>query len=385
MEQIAMLHVLNRDRGRNPAADGAVSAGHFERTILMHLKTILSVGLLAIASHTSSAHAQDANVGVMSFSFDAAHRERLVQSLIFYPAENGGMPEWTGDNAVFKGVRLQREAKPLRAAHPLLVISHGSGGNAQGLAWLAKRLALEGYIVAVPNHQGSTSADSTPETTIPAVWERPADLTRLIDAMSASGSVKALFDENDITAIGFSLGGVATLKLAGVTFDAGKLADFCDAQPDSMGCPWLAKGNALIPGHVDLRKIDARKFNTSSPDQRFKRIVAIDPGFAPAVNMESLGGVSAQVQIINLGDEDTMPEGVDARHIASAIPQGRHELVTGASHFDFLPECKTFGWFLIWLEGDDPVCSQTGHRARSEIHEEAAEKILSFLKVARGV
>jgi predicted dienelactone hydrolase len=351
----------------------------------MNIKSIFSASLLAIAACASSALAGDTAVGVMSFTFDAAHRDRLVQSMIFYPAEKGGLPEWTGDNAVFKGVRLQREAKPVRGAHPLIVISHGSGGNAAGLSWLAKRLAAEGYVVAIPNHQGSTSGDSTPETTIPAVWERPADLSRMIDAITASPSIGALFDKNDITAIGFSLGGVAALKLAGVTFNAGKLAEFCDAEPDAIGCPWLAKGNALIPGHVDLYKIDAGKFNAASPDPRFGRIVAIDPGFAPAVNIESLTGVSAQVQIINLGEADAMPEGVDARHIASAIARGRHDLVTGASHFDFLPECKAFGWFLIWLEGDDPVCSQTGDRPRSDIHEEAARKILSFLKEARGV
>jgi predicted dienelactone hydrolase len=351
----------------------------------MIFKNLLSASLLTVALHVPLAHAEAARVGVMSFSFDAAHRDRLVQSLIFYPTEKGGMPEWTGDNAVFKGVRLQRDAKPERAAHPLLVISHGSGGNAAGMAWLAEKLASQGYVVAIPNHQGSTSADSTPETTIPAVWERPADLSRLVDAMIASPSVSVLFDQNNITAIGFSLGGVAALKLAGVTFDAEKLAEFCDAQPDAIGCPWLAKGNALIPGHVDLHKVDAGKFNASSPDKRFKRIVVIDPGFAPAVGTESLTRVSTPVQVINLGDADAMPEGVDARHIASAIPNGGHELVAGASHFDFLPECKAFGWFLIWLEGDDPVCSQTGSRARSEIHEEAARRILLFLKVSRGV
>ena len=227
----------------------------------MTFKSAITAGAAALAVLAASANAEEKRVGAMSFTFDAAHRDRLVQSIIFYPAEGGGYPEWLGDNAVFKGVRVQRDAKPVRRKHPLIVISHGSGGNASNLTWLAKRLAEHGFVVAIPNHQGSTSSDSTPQTTIPAVWERPADISKLLDAISASASVGALADISDVTALGFSLGGLTALSLAGAQVHAEGLARYCDDYPASMECLWFDKGNALIPGHVDLHAIDAGRFD----------------------------------------------------------------------------------------------------------------------------
>lgn len=346
----------------------------------MIFRSILLAGSLVLGCLVSPAGAEPRAVGVMGFSFDAPHRERLVQSLLFYPAEAGGMPEWVGDNAVFRGIPLRRDAKPERAKHPLVVVSHGSGGSAANLTWLASRLAGAGFVVAVPNHQGSTSGDSKPETTIPAIWERPADISRLLDAIAASPAVGALVDGSNITALGFSLGGATMLTLAGAELRAGRLAQFCDENPETIGCPWLAKGNLLIPGHVDLHRIDSERFNAAYPDPRIKRFVAIDPAFVPALEIETIKRISAPVQIINLGSAETFPTGLNAEHIAGAISSSEYQTVTGANHFDFLGECKRLGWFYIWMEGDDPVCTEEGSRTRGEIHDEIAGKVLAFLR-----
>ncbi len=346
----------------------------------MNLKSLFTASFLVISSLTSITHAETPAVGVMNFTFDATHRDRLVQSLVFYPASKGGYPEFLGDNAVFKGVRVQRDARPEQTSHPLVIVSHGSGGNAANLAWLAHALTEQGFVVVIPNHQGSTSADSTPETTIPAVWQRPADMSRLLDAIAASPSMGKLVDMSDVTALGFSLGGLTVLSLAGVQMEADKLAAFCDANPDNpMGCAWFAKGNALIPGNVDLHKIDKSRFNAAYPDTRIKRVIAIDPSFPVAFNQLSLKSAGVPVQFINLGNQDTIPEGVRADQVALAMPDARHVRVADANHFDFLAECKSFGWFYIWMEGDDPVCTKTSNNSRAELHDDITQKIMEFL------
>ena len=217
------------------------------------------------------------------------------------------------------------------------------------------------------------------------MWERPADISALLDEIAASPSVSGLVDENDISALGFSLGGAVALNLGGVRFKADALAAFCEENKEAIGCPWLAKGNELIPGHVDLRKIDAERFGAAYPDARIRRIIAVDPGFAPAIDPASLSAVTAQVQIINLGDAGEMPKGLNTAHISKAIARSRYDSIAGADHFDFLPECKPLGWFYIWMEGDDPICSQSSGGSRAKVHEIAAQKILSFLKAGRGV
>ncbi len=327
-----------------------------------------------------SATAQAAEIGVINFTFDAPNRDRIVQALVTFPAEGGGFPESVGDNPVFKGVMLRRDAKPERKRHPLIIFSHGSGGNAANASWLTKRLAEEGYVVIAPSHQGSTSGDSRPETTIPATWERKRDMSALLNAIEHSPSLGRLVDLNNVTAIGFSLGGHTVLGLVGAELRAKSLAANCDSDAAAPGCTWLKQGNYLIKGHVDLHKIDESKFNTRYVDPRIKRVIAIDPAFVPAYDAQSIKEIHVPVGLINLGSPGKVPAGIDAEPLANLVTSAQFARVENSDHFSFLAECKMFGGLMIWMEGDDPVCSETSNRARADIHTELAEKVIAQLK-----
>jgi predicted dienelactone hydrolase len=322
--------------------------------------------------------------GVMNMTYDAPGRDRLVQALVTYPSAGGGRVEMNGDNAIFKGVKMQRDALPERKKHPLAILSHGSGGNAAGLAWLSNKLADEGYVVIAPNHQGSTSGDSTPETTIPATWLRKSDMTALLDAVAASPSLNEIVSMQDITAIGFSLGGQTVLGLAGARLDADAMAKMCNVSPKPPGCDWLDRGNALIKGHVDLRAIDKATFNAGYMEPRIKQVIAIDPAFVPAYDEQSLKEISVPVGLINLGSKWEIMSGVDATPIAGNTPGAQLDQVPGADHFSFLPECKWLGAILIWWEGDDPVCTEPSDTPRAKLHEVIWSKIAALLKRNRA-
>lgn len=345
-------------------------------TMFNTIKYTIAASAIAATLATASA----ADVGVMNFTFDAPHRDRLVQALVTYPAEGSGMRESTGDNAVFKGVPLLRDANPKRKQHPLVILSHGSGGSYGSVSWLAKALSEEGYVVIAPNHQGSTSGDSTPETTIPATWLRKQDMTALLDAVAQSPSLASMVDTENISAIGFSLGGQTVLGLVGVELRAKALAANCDGDQPAPGCVWLKQGNAAIPGHVDLHEIDEIKFNARYLEPRIKNVVAIDPAFVPAYDFQSIEAVHVPVALINLGLPDEVPAGINAEPLAKHFPSVKFTRVEGANHFSFLAECKWYGGLLIWWEGDDPVCSANGDRSRSEVHDEIARKIVNFLQ-----
>ena len=322
-------------------------------------------------------------VGVMNFTFDAPQRERLVQALVWYPAINIGRIEYVGDNAVFKGTAANRDAMPESIKHPLIILSHGSGGNAAGLGWISERLAAEGYVVIAANHQGATSGDSTPETNV-KIWEPPQDMSSMLDAISASPALQRIVDFNNITAIGFSMGGHTALALAGVKARVAAFAQFCDDHKDSPNCIWFDRGNELIKGHVDLHRLDPTQFEKNLSDKRVGRVIAIDPGVAQALDSSSLGAVTVPTLLINLGQSEAIPLGVRAEQIAKAIPHARYETVAGANHFSFLSECKALGWAYVMMEGDDPVCTEVGARSRAEIHEEIAGKIVAFLNGAKS-
>jgi predicted dienelactone hydrolase len=376
--QIAFAYVLDHDQGRFLRAILAKVKLPTSQELTMTIKNIIRTAAFILTFGTAYA----GEVGVMNFTFDTPQRDRLVQALVWYPAMNGGHIEYVGDNAVFKGTEVKRDAVPDGAKHPLIIFSHGSGGNAAGLGWISERLAAEGYVVIAANHQGSTSGDSTPETNV-KIWEQPQDVSSMLDAISASPALQRIVDFSDISAIGFSIGGHTVLALAGATAEAGVFAKFCDDNKDSPNCIWFDRGNDLIKGHVDLHKLDPSLFAKNLTDNRIDRVVAIDPGIAPAMNAKSLSTISAATLLINLGEGEAIPLGVRADQIAKTIPHARYETIAGANHFSFLAECKALGWAFIMMEGDDPVCTESA-RSRREIHEEIAGKILAFLNGAKS-
>ena len=341
-------------------------------------QTIASIACAATFLTLAGASARAADAGVANFTFNAAHRDMPVQALIWYPAQSGGFPEEVGDDPVFQGTPARRGAVPEPGKHQLVVLSHGAGGNAANLGWLSARLVHEGYIVAAPNHPGSTSGDSRPETNIKG-WERPQDVTALLDAIAASKGLQRLVDVNNVTAMGFSMGGYTALALGGARVAASDYAKYCDDHAAAMDCAWFDHGNDYIKGHVDLRKVDAAAFGTSYEDVRVTRVVAIDPGFAQAYVKDSLAKMSVPAFVLNLGTGQKIPLGVEGGRIAAAIPHATYATVDGANHFTFLGLCKTFGWVFLMMEGDDPVCTEVSERRRSGMHDEIAEKIIGFL------
>ena len=86
--------------------------------------------------------------------------DRPLATAIWYPAAPGSREsEWRV--GIFNAGWNARKA-PLSAAtakRPLIVLSHGTGGGAAGMAWLAETLASNGYIVAAVNHHGNTAAE----------------------------------------------------------------------------------------------------------------------------------------------------------------------------------------------------------------------------------
>ena len=379
MYQIAFAYVLDHDQGRYAQAFRARLKLQTTQELPMTITNIIRTAAFMLTFGT--AHAGE--VGVMNFTFDAPQRHRLVQALVWYPSIRGGHIENIGDNAVFKGTVANRDAVPDGVKHPLIILSHGSGGNAAGLGWISERLAAEGYVVIAANHQGSTSGDSTPETNV-KIWEPPQDMSSTLDAISASPALQRIVDVNNTTAIGFSMGGHAVLALAGATAKVDAFAQFCDDHKDSPNCIWFDRGNDLIKGHVDLHKLDPLQFEMNLSDKRIGRVIAIDPGVAQALNSKSLSAISVPTLLVNLGEGEAIQLGIRADQIAKSIPHARYETIVGANHFSFLAECKALGWAFVMMEGDDPVCTETSARSRAELHEEIAGKVLAFLNGAKS-
>jgi len=103
--------------------------------------------------------------GVRTVSLQGAAGRGMVVEL-WYPAVAGAPAGGTHDTMLRDGATrivlrgaACRDAPPAPGEWPLVILSHGYPGNRHLMAHLGKALAGHGFLVASPDHPGSTYAD----------------------------------------------------------------------------------------------------------------------------------------------------------------------------------------------------------------------------------
>jgi predicted dienelactone hydrolase len=308
---------------------------------------------------------------------EVTHRSVQLSVHLWYPTTSTGTPELIGQNALFYGAYVYRNADAPAQALPLVVISHGSGGNAPGLSWLAADLANKGMIVVATNHPGTTSGDSDPFQTV-NVWERPQDMTALIDYVLDTKPNGILADPDRIATLGFSLGGHSALSLSGIEVSKDRFITYCEENAGLIDCGWMQEAG------VDFAAIDADLYEQSNKDPRVMATVAVDPALPLAVKRDGTANLDTEPLIINLGDIADVPAAMRADTVAAQTEGATFVTIPGAWHFSFLAECSGLGNIIIGVAGDDNICSDQGMRDRGIIHTELQALIGDFLSDRLG-
>lgn len=166
------------------------------------LKTISTFALILLLI---AAVAQADGTGFRMTSVDPGGTRPLNVAL-WYPTGDSDTVEMVGENRVFYGIPVLEDATPQAGPFPLVVLSHGYGGSWRNLNWLAGELVSAGYVVAAPDHPGTTTFNRDP-IQAGTLWERPRDLSRTIEAVLTDPSFAGQIDPARIAAIGHSLGG----------------------------------------------------------------------------------------------------------------------------------------------------------------------------------
>ncbi len=321
-------------------------------------------------------------VGVQKISVVSPTRDRAMAVTVWYPSKGDGRNGMDGENPIFENSVVSRNATIEPGRYPLVLVSHGSGSRADAMGWIAVELAKAGFIVAGPNHPGTTSGDSTPAAT-PKIWERTQDLSEIITALSADSRLKSSIDTARIGAIGFSLGGSTVMELAGGRADLDAYKRYCETEPQMMDCTWFRGGRGFAGGEevavepLDLATIDKARFERSNRDPRVNGAVLVDLGLASAFKPDSVKAIDIPLAFINLGSEGQIPAAVYAPPLAKLAPNATYVRVDKADHFSFLPVCKPGAIDFLKKVGEpDPICNDTG-RPRADIHRELSGLIVT--------
>lgn len=314
-------------------------------------------------------------IGFREVTLTDTSQQRPLHVALWYPTTATAPLQTSAENPVFQGIATIKDASPTGSAHPLVLLSHGYRGNWRNLNWLVSSLVEQGYIVAAPDHPGTTTFDQRPVEAA-KLWERPHDLSRVIDRLTSDHTLAGTVDSQRIAAIGHSLGGWTVTALAGARYSAQRYLEECRLHPNPRLCA-LAPELGITPEHQGPLGADLR-------DPRVKAVISLDLGFAQGFTPESLSTMKTPILVLGAGENIAdMPleeeSGYLNAHLAS--PPSRFQVLADASHFSFMQVCKPGAVALLKKEapGDEIICRDGEAGDRQAIHRQVAKLIGDFL------
>ena len=237
-------------------------------------------------------------------------RGRVLSVMLWYPAAPaaGAKPELYARQLTPDGMLaldLTTEGIAVAGApatpgrSPLVIISHGFGGWAGGMTYLAENLASKGYVVASIDHadgQGGSAGAAGRLRVAGTIVNRARDQQAVIAAFVAraadpTDAIGRRIDAADIALIGYSMGGFGALATAGAAYDR------------------TAPSLAPLGGALDDQTVRVA-------DPRLKAVVAIAPwGGQPAFRAWSPAGIAGMTvpSLFIAGDHDDVaqyPDGI---------------------------------------------------------------------------
>lgn len=295
-----------------------------------------------------------ADTGLVVKRISAAHHARTMEMAVFYPG-SGGTPSVLGENGVFHGIAVGENATLSPGKHPLVLLSHGWGGNFRRMGWLSKGLVDRGAIVVAVNHPNSTTGELDNLLALDH-WTRAQDLSAALDDVLADPAFASAVDATRISALGFSYGGWTALSLGGLTGKRDGLDAFCSdpAKPISHCADILKAG-------IKIADIDRGRWEASYKDRRITAVAAIDPALTWGLGAGNTTQLDVPVLLIGLGTGQDRLHATDTSATGSAFeslfPAAQVETIAPASHFTALGLCKPEGEAILADEKDDPVCT----------------------------
>lgn len=338
------------------------------KTISLLLATILSAVPLA-------AQAEGFRPAMTTLTIADPDGGRDLEGLLWYPTEADGPMTDDFESKVWAGTPVVKDADPANGRFPLLVLSHGMYGNARNQAWLAGALAKQGYIVAAISHPGTSTWSRDPDLTR-QLWERPKDISRVIDHATTSPDLSQHVDPDRIFMAGHSLGGFTAVALAGGRYDAAKLKRFCDATPGELAC------GILKDWKIAQTAADRSEMEADLSDPRIKAFAVFDLGGTQSLSRDSLQRIDRPMlvfgaPIMNSG----LTLDIESRALIDVLPPAKTKYIEPATlaHFDFLGQCKEGGLELLAREepGDEIICVNGGAQ-RAAKHAMIIDAVASF-------
>lgn len=296
-------------------------------------------------------------VGVQTKTFFDPVRGRPLVTEIFYPVE--------ANAPVNREIGLWRRAGEVRdapiARHgtklPFVLASHGDNGSRVDIAWLPEYLAANGFIVASVDHYGNTWYLNQSDIRA-RPWERPLDISFVLNEILKDPVLGPAIDPERIGFLGFSLGGLTGLWLAGGVAKTPPLT------------------HELLPQGASYNHDDLVAASRSYHEPLIRAMVLLAPAGSQHLDVQSLKDIHIPVAIIVGGADDITPIPNNATYLSENITGLQIKILEGAGHFVFLnvPTAKGIETLPPFLVKDQEGVD------RARIHVEVGKMSLCFFR-----
>jgi predicted dienelactone hydrolase len=314
-------------------------------------------------------------VGMTQLEFvDPAEGGRPLDLMMIYPAAPAV------GSASFKvflatNLHLHKDAPIVSDGlkRPLVMFSHGAGGNGSVYAWFGEYLASHGYLVAMVYHYRANTFDSSALYVRNRIWQRPRDISLDISYLLQNKVWGPHIDPNQIGEAGHSQGGFTALWIGGAQVNPDLFVAYQRG--------W--KNNAIVPAYLrDQMSLDAGP-TRALRDDRVKAAFAMAPGDIQGFGMDAAGlgqmAIPAYL-IVGAGDTTTPPED-NAAFAAKYIPQAQLDVLPGqVNHEIFDNECDQIG-----RDNYPEACNDAPGVDRAKLHEYIGNAALKFFDRTLGV
>jgi len=316
-------------------------------------------------------------VGMTQIEYrDPTQGDRLLNYMLIYPAapDNAATPF-----KVFLSTKLHlyKDAPIVSDGlkHPLVMFSHGAGGNGSGYAWFGQYLASHGDMVAMVYHYRANTFDSSALYVRNRLWQRPRDVSLDITHLLADKTWGPHIDSNQIGVAGHSQGGFTALWLGGAKVNPDLFVAYQRG--------W--KNNEVVPAYLrEQMQLDSEPA-VNVRDNRVKAAFAMAPGDIQGFGMDEagLGEMTIPAYLIVGAADTATPPKENAEFAAKYIPHAKLDVLPGqVGHEIFGNECDQIG-----RDNYPDACIDAPGVDRAKLHEYIGNVALKFfdanLKVKR--
>ena len=330
---------------------------------------ILINSLLAYAQENIS----NTNIGQTTLEFYDEKRARPIILDLWYPTKDS-LKESDQTFSPFRREFSVRNAALPSKKLPLIMISHGTGGNRLSLEWLSQNLVKNGYIVAAVDHWGNTFNNAIAIEFLKP-WERPLDISFALTKLRENKIFDAIINEDRIGALGFSFGGYTVLALAGAVLDYDLLLRYSNTPEGKKEINSIPEFPNLWKELQNLNLTEMVRSIPNLKDERIKAFFAISPGTARGFNdPKQFKDIERPVFIIGAESDSITPVESYARKYHNLNPKSEYfEFKGKVGHYVMLAEASEE------LKEEEPI-PFTDHPSvdRHTIHNKVSDLAILF-------